>query len=292
MYLTTSARRLLRDAAERLRCEPVVEKRRGRAVDEIVAWLDEQHLDPGPRLSHAWLRLDRELLAQIDEALALSGEAPLSVDLTGMSSLEQALHGNPEEKGGREKPREYRVLASLPAGAPRPGIAADAREVLDLDRRRLDLAAFEVLVQVENLDSFYALPAELPPLASWTRPLLLYRGDKHYGGGFADLAREWVASGRPHLYLGDFDARGVGIALESGATHLLLPPLALLGRHANAEHQPPEQQPFQPALRDHAAGLPAGHPLAACLAILLGEQRGLRQQWFGDLAALEAVPLA
>ncbi len=292
MYLTTSARRLLRDAAERLRCEPVVEKRRGRAVDEIVAWLDEQHLDPGPRLSHAWLRLDRELLAQVDEALALAGEAPLAVDLAGMSSLEQARHGNREEKGGREKPREYRVLASLPAGAPRPGIAADSREVLDLDRRRLDLAAFEVLVQVENLDSFYALPAGLPALARWTRPLLLYRGDSQYGGGFADLARDWGASGRPHLYLGDFDARGVGLALESGATHLLLPPLAHIRRRANGEHLPPEQQDYQPALRDHAAGLDEGHPLAGYLGILLGEQRGLRQQWFGDLTALEAVPLA
>ena len=39
MHLTPSARRLLRDATERLRCEPVVEKPRGRAVDEIVAWL-------------------------------------------------------------------------------------------------------------------------------------------------------------------------------------------------------------------------------------------------------------
>lgn len=292
MHLTTSARRLLRGAAERLRREPMVEKRRGRAVDEIVAWLDEQHLDPGPRLSHAWLRLDRELLAQIDEALMLAGEAPLAVDLGGMSSLEQARHGNREEKGGREKPRAHRVLASLPAGAPRPGIAGDAREVLDLDRRRLDLAAFDALVQVENLDSFYALPGELPALASWARPLLLYRGDRHYGGGFADLALDWAGSGGPHLYLGDFDARGVGLALESGATHLLLPPLVFLARHANAEHQPPGQQGYQPALRDHAAGLAEGHPLAGYLELLLGEQRGLRQQWFGDLAALEPVPLS
>lgn len=292
MHLTPSARRLLRDATERLRCEPVVEKPRGRAVDEIVAWLDEQHLDPGPRLSHACFRFDRELLAQVDEALMLAGEAPLAVNLGGMSSLEQARHGNREEKGGREKPRAHRVLASLPAGAPRPGIAGDAREVLDLDRRRLDLAAFDALVQVENLDSFYALPGELPALASWARPLLLYRGDRHYGGGFADLALDWVASGGPHLYLGDFDARGVGLALESGATHLLLPPLVFLGRHANAEHQPPGQQGYQPALRDHAAGLAEGHPLAGYLELLLGEQRGLRQQWFGDLAALEPVPLS
>src|SRR5690554_611989 len=265
MHLTPSARRLLRDATERLRCEPVVEKPRGRAVDEIVAWLDEQHLDPGPRLSHACLRFDRELLAQVDEALMLAGEAPLAVNLGGMSSLEQARHGNREEKGGREKPRAHRVLASLPAGAPRPGIAGDAREVLDLDRRRLDLAAFDALVQVENLDSFYALPGELPALARWARPLLLYRGDSHYG---------------------------VGLALESGASHLLLPPLAYIRRRANGEHQPPGQQDYQPALREHAAGLAEDRPLAGYLQVLLGEQRGLRQQWFGELAALAPVPLS
>lgn len=292
MHLSPSARRLLRDTAEKLRCKPVEEKRRGRAVEEIVAWLDEQHLDLGSRLSHACLRLDRELLAQIDEALVLAGEAPLAVDLSGMSSLEQARHGNREEKGGREKPRSPRVLASLPAGAPRPGIASAAREVLDLDRRRLDLAAFDALVQVENLDSFYALPGELPMLAPWARPLLLYRGDSHYGGGFADLARDWAVGGRPHLYLGDFDARGVGLARESSATHLLLPPLAFLTRYASGEHQPPGQQSYQTALRDHAAGLAEEHPLAGYLQLLLGEQRGLRQQWFGELAALKPVPLS
>src|SRR5690554_4262404 len=292
MHLTPSARRLLRDATERLRCEPVVEKPRGRAVAESVPGPAGRHPAPGPRLPPACLRSARERRARVDEALMLAGEAPLAVNLGGMSSLEQARHGNREEKGGREKPRAHRVLASLPAGAPRPGIAGDAREVLDLDRRRLDLAAFDALVQVENLDSFYTLPGELPALARWARPLLLYRGDSHYGGGFADLTLDWAASGRPHLYLGDFDARGVGLALESGATHLLLPPLAFLARRANGEHQPPEQQSFQPALRDHAAGLAEDRPLAGYLQVLLGEQRGLRQQWFGELAALAPVPLS
>lgn len=292
MHLSARARKLLRGGAQSLRSASHVDKRRSKVVEEIVAWLDEQHIDPGSRLSHARLRLDRELLAQIDEALTLAGEAPLAVDLSGMSSLEQARHGNPEDKGNREKPRSPRVLASLPAGPARPGIASAAREVLDLDRRRLDLAAFDALVQVENLDSFYALPGELPALSPWSRPLLLYRGDTHYGGGFADLALDWAAGGRPHFYLGDFDARGVGISLESGATHLLLPPLAHIRRCASGEHQPPEQQDYQPALRDHAARLAEGHPLADYLAILLGEQRGLRQQWLGDLDALEAVPLA
>jgi hypothetical protein len=290
MHLSPSARRLLRDVAQRLRHEPEVQKVRRKAVNEVVAWLDEQHIDPGQRLSHAWLRFDRELLAQIEEALELSGEAPLDVNLSGLTSTEQARHGSREEKGVRDSPRRHRVLTSLPAGASRPGIAQDVREVLDLDRRRLDLAAFDVLVQIENLDGFYTLPANLPALAPWSCPLVLYRGDKHYGGGFAAVADAWMASGKPHLYLGDFDARGVSIAISSRATHLLLPPLAWLAQRASGEHLPPEQQAYQPALRDHAAELPEGHPLAGYLGLLLGEQRGLRQQWYGD-SELEAVPV-
>ncbi len=289
MHLASSARRLLRDVAQRLRSEPVVQKSRGKALDELLAWLDEWHIEPGARLSHGGLHIDRALLAQIEDALALSGDAPLAVDLAGLSSAEQARHGNREDKGKREKPRRHRVLVNLPDAAPRPGVSPAARDVLDLDRRRLDLAAFDVLVQVENLDSFYALPAVVPALAGWARPLCIYRGDKHYGGGFAELARDWNATGRVHLYLGDFDAKGVGIAISSGATHLLLPPLAWLAQRANAEHLPPKQQEYQQALARHLAELPAGHPLAGYLEILLLDQRGLRQQWFGS--ELAGVPL-
>ncbi len=289
MPLSTRARNLLRDVSQRLSQAPIVQKPRGRVVEEIIDWLDEQHIEPGPNLSHAWIRFDRDLLVRIEASMALSGQAPLAVDLSGMESLEQARHGRQEEKGVRAGPRERRVLISLPACVPRSGMAPAVREVLDLDRHRLDLNAFDVLLQLENLDGFYALPAEIPTLSPWPRPLILYRGDSLYGGGFAALAADWVASGRPHLYLGDFDARGIGIALASGATHLLLPPLEWLGRHASGEHQPPEQQSYQAALRVHAAGLPAEHPLLDYLAILLGEQRGLRQQWFGH--ALTRVPL-
>lgn len=290
MHLTTSARNLLRDAAERLRCEPVVEKRRGRAVDQIVAWCQAHDIELGARLTHARLVLDRELLDRIDEALAALGEPVIAAELSGLSTAEQAELGNREAKGVREKPRERRVLASLPAVS-RPGVACRAHDCLDLDRRDLDLAAFDALVQVENLDSFYGLPDTLPALSSWPRPLVLYRGDSFYGGGFADLAADWAASGRPHLYLGDFDAKGVSIALERGASHQLLPPLELVAVRANAQQLPPEQQRYQAALRQHAARLPDEHPLVRYFAILLGEQRGLLQQWFGSDDDWVAVPL-
>lgn len=290
MKLSSRARHLLRDADHALRRITSVEKRRSKVVNEVVAWCQAHDIELGPRLSHARLQLDPELLARIDETLAALGEPAIAAELSGLTTAQQAHLGNREEKGVREKPRDRRVLASFPAAAERrPGLASRSRDFLDLDWRDLDLDAFDVLVQVENLDGFYAFAPPPAALDNGARSLVLYRGDRHYGGAFARVAEAWAERARPHLYLGDFDAKGVSIALASRATHLLLPPFEDLVERANVAHLPPEQQRYQPALRDHAARLPIGHPLAEYLVILLREQRGLRQQWFGD--ALQEVPL-
>jgi hypothetical protein len=290
MNLSSRARHLLRAAAEALRSAPSVEKRRSQVVNEVVAWCQAHDIELGPRLTHARLKFDPELLARIDETLAALGEPAIAAELSGLTTAEQAHLGNREEKSVREKPRDRRVLASFPASAEqRPGLVSGPRDVLDLDWRELDLEAFDVLVQVENLDGFYAFAPSIPALADWSRPLVLYRGDRHYGGAFARVAAAWAKRARPHLYLGDFDAKGVSIALASRATHLLLPPLEDLAERANVAHLPPEQQRYQPALLDHAARLPVDHPLVDYLDILLREQRGLRQQWFVE--PLQAVPL-
>lgn len=295
MYLSLTARKLLRDVAQRLRREVIVQKARGKAVNEVITWLGEQHIDPGPRLTHAWLRFDRQLLAQIEAALGLSGEAPLEINLSGLSSSEQARFGNREEKGSRESPREHRVLINLPA-VPRSGVASRHRDFLDLDWRDIDIGAFNVLIQVENLDSFYAFedrfyafePMVLV-LDSDTRALVIYRGDSHYGGAFAKLAAAWRVSAKPHFYFGDFDALGIHNAFSSRATHLLLPPLGWLAQRASGGQLAPEQQEYQASLRKRLATLPEDHPLADYLKFLLSEQRGLLQQWFD--CNLTLVPL-
>ncbi|MCK2183105.1 DUF7281 domain-containing protein [Halomonas getboli] len=278
--LSASARRVLRDAAGKLRLEPYVDKTRGKAVAEIVAWCRGWDIEPGARLNRVRLRLDRELLEAIDAELEVQGQPPLVAELSGLTTAEQAEHGQQEAKSVREAPRESRVLVSLPAGASRPGIASGVRECLDVDWRTITLDAFDALVQVENLDSFYAFTAHLPALSAYQRPLVVYRGDRHYGGGFARLAGAWSASGRPHAYAGDFDLKGLDIALASGATELLLPPLVWLRQHATAAHVPASQEPYREWLRRHRATLPETHPLRGYLALLLDEQRGLKQQWF------------
>ncbi|MCG5498484.1 DUF7281 domain-containing protein [Ectothiorhodospira variabilis] len=290
MNLSPGAYRLLREVRKKLLHEPGVAKSRsGKVMAEIEAWCHEHDMVLGMRCSTRTLRFDRELLAQIDATLVASGLPSIDANLSGLTTAEQARHGSREEKGVRENPRDHRVLASLPAGAVRPGIAATPRDVHDLDWRQIQLSAFDVLVQVENLDSFYGLASHLPALASWSCPLLLYRGDSQYGGGFGRLSDAWASTSRPHVYFGDFDAAGIRNALSSGATDLLLPPIAWLGERATSEHLPEGQYQYQAALHDIEAGLPAGHPLGDYLAILLGQQRGLRQQWFSG--QLVVVPL-
>lgn len=291
MQLSPRARSLLREATRTLRSQPEVEKKRSKVVDEIVAWCEAHDIELGPRLTHGRLRLDRELLVMIDDTLAALGDPSMEADLSGLTSAEQARLGNREQKSVRESPREHRVLANLPGGDPRFGLQVRPRDILDLDWRDIALSEFDALIQVENLDGFYALDPVIPALTGLSRPLVLYRGDRHYGGAFARVAGAWVGTGKPHLYLGDFDAAGLRNALSSGATHLMLPPLAFLARQASGEQLPADQFPLQASLRDRADRLSPNHPLASRLRLLLGEQRGLLQQWFGPVEALELVPL-
>lgn len=289
MSLSPSAYNLLRSVTRALRRAPYDEKRRGTVVNEIEVWCAAHDIELGAHRSARKLRFDGKLLHQIDDTLAALGQPEIEARLSGLTSTEQARHGSLEAKGVREAPRARRVLVSLPPGAPRPGLAAEPRDYRDIDWRSLDLGTFDALIQVENLDSFYAFMPDIAATSHWRQPLVVYRGDRHYGGGFADLAEAWTARGLPHLYVGDFDACGVGFALNSQATQLLLPPLDWLKRHACAEHLPAVQMKAQARLREYRAALAGGHPMPAYLSVILDEQRGLRQQWFGEQQ--ERVPL-
>ena len=285
MNLPSRARNGLNGVARELLRQPTVEKPRRQWVEDVVAWCRQQDIDLGMRLSSQALRFDAELLAQIDSVLASAHLAPLGRSLSGLSSAAQAKEGVEEDKATREGPRAWRVLLSLPP-QPTPGLASEPRCSRDVDVRHLTLGAFGALVQVENLDSFYAFNPNISALSGYAQPLIAYRGDSHYGGGFAHLAEVWRKTRRPHLYAGDFDAKGVTLALDSGATHLLLPDMAWLSQYATPLHQPAGQLPYQRRLRQLHVSLPPQHPLRPYLT-LLEKQRGLKQQWFeGELVAV------
>ena len=285
MNLTGRARSGLNDVAQQLRRQPIVDKTRGQWVEDVVAWCRQQDIDLGRRLSSQALRFDAELLAQINDVLESARIAPLGRSLSGLTSSAQAKEGVEEDKATREGPRAWRVLLSLPP-QPTSGLSNEPRCIRDVDVRHLTLGAFGALVQVENLDSFYAFNPNISALSGYANPLIAYRGDSHYGGGFAYLAEVWRKTRRPHLYAGDFDAKGITLALDSGVTHLLLPDIAWLTQHATPLHQPAGQLPYQRRLRQLHVGLSPQHPLRPYLT-LLEKQRGLKQQWFeGDVVAV------
>ncbi len=270
----------LNGVARELLRQPTVEKPRRQWVDDVVAWCHQHDIDLASRINGKTLRFDAALLAQIDDVLDSARIAPLGRSLSGLTSTAQAKEGVEEDKSTRESPRARRVLVSFPP-QPTAGLATEQRAIRDVDVQALKLSAFSALIQVENLDSFYEFSPELPALNSYVNPLVVYRGDSHYGGGFALLAEAWRKTHRPHIYAGDFDVKGVTLALDSNATHLLLPTIEWLPQNATPLHVPAEQFPYQRRLRKHLAALPSAHPLRDYLALLLEKQRGLKQQWFG-----------
>ncbi|WP_336273388.1 DUF7281 domain-containing protein [Vreelandella indica] len=280
MNLPSRARNGLNGVARELLRQPAVEKPRRQWVDDVVAWCHQHDIDLATRINSKALRFDAALLAQINDVLESARIAPLGRSLSGLSSSAQAKEGVEEDKATRESPRARRVLVSFPP-QPTTGLANEPRAVRDVDVLGLKLSAFSALIQVENLDSFYEFSPDLPALNSYANPLVVYRGDSHYGGGFALLANAWHKTRRPHIYAGDFDVKGVSLALDSNATHLLLPTIKWLTQNATPLHVPAEQFPYQRRLRKHLAALPSAHPLRDYLMLLLEKQRGLRQQWFG-----------
>ena len=280
MNLPSRARNGLNGVARELLRQPTVEKPRRQWVDDVVAWCHQHDIDLASRINSKALRFDANLLAQINDVLDSARIAPLGRSLSGLTSSAQAKEGVEEDKATRESPRARRVLVSFPP-QPTLGLANEPRAIRDVDVLGLKLSAFSALIQVENLDSFYEFSPELPALSGYANSLAVYRGDSHYGGGFALLAEAWHKTRRTHIYAGDFDIKGVTLALDSNATHLLLPTIEWLTQNATPLHVPAEQFPYQRRLRKHLASLPSAHPLHEYLTLLLEKQRGLKQQWFG-----------
>lgn len=286
MNLPSRARNGLNGVVRELLRQPTVEKPRGQWINDVVAWCHQHDIDLASRITSKTLRFDAALLAQIDDVLESARIAPLGRSLSGLTSSAQAKVGVEENKANRERPRARRVLASFPP-QPIAGLVIEPRAIRDVDVQTLKLSAFSAMIQVENLDSLYEFSPDISALSGYVNPLIVYRGDSHYGGGFALLADAWHKTRRPHIYAGDFDVKGVTLALDSNATHLLLPGIEWFTQHATPLHVPAEQFPYQRRLRKHLAALPSDHPLREYLTLLLEKQWGLKQQWFdGEMVCI------
>ena len=126
---------------------------------------------------------------------------------------------------------------------------------------------------VENLDCFYQLHAftlQLP----YQQALIIYRGDKLYSKGCKALKAAWLKQNKPALYFGDFDAKGVSIALNEGYSAMLLPDFTCLQQHASTAMLPDKQLGFIAAIKAKTVAA----ELQPYMQLLCEQLKGLRQQ--------------
>ncbi|WP_246009052.1 hypothetical protein [Vreelandella nanhaiensis] len=212
MNLPSRAHNGLNGVARELLRQPTVEKPRRQWVDDVVAWCHQHDIDLASRINSRALRFDPALLAQINDVLDSARIAPLGRSLSSLTSSAQAKEGLEEDKTNRESPRARRVLVSFPP-QPIAGLSSEPHTIRDVDVQALKLSTFSALIQVENLDSFYESSPDISALRGYINPLVVYRSDNHYGGGFALLAEVWRKTRRTHIYIGYCDGKGVTLAL-------------------------------------------------------------------------------
>lgn len=292
--LTPALRTQLQRIQQQLKTQPQVTwKLKGPVIKQLLHWCDAWDLDVNLWPGGKECVFDRPFLLRVEQLLRDEGLPPLGFIASGKTSQQQAMAGLEEHKSVREAPSVHRVLVSLPCPETLqlPGLMQPTQRLeLDLDWRQLDAAAFGALLVVENLDCFYQFntPDAVPLPEGLQQALIVYRGHAHEAKGCKALKESWAALGKPRIYLGDFDAKGVSIALHEGYSHLLLPEAAWLQQQARALHQPDAQVNELAALRTHLHKLPDDHPLRPLLQLLLN-QKGLKQQWYSSPLQLTAL---
>lgn len=247
-----------------------------KAASQVIGWCIEQQLLPSHSSNLPKVRFDMVLLEQIATALRQLGHACFRDNPQQKSRLEAAKHSQQELKSAGLKPRQQRVLLRLNQPTQQAGFHT---ECIDTDWQQLPLAQFDVLLVIENLDCFYQLElftVELP----YQQPLVIYRGDKLYSSGCKALKAEWLSHHKPSIYFGDFDGKGVSIALNEGYHAMLLPELSELQQHASAAMQPDEQLKYLPAI-ERLSCSPAFQPYQQ---LLCRQLKGLRQQRMQGIA--------
>ena len=245
--LSPSAYRLLQIVSNELLKKPCVTRKPSQALTAVFDWSDMHEVALGTVRRGDKHVFDQQQLTNINRTLKELGQRSVDDYLSGASSLQQAEQGYNEDKNIGEGSRAQRVLVNLPASVP-AWLSVNPRSMHDVDWREIRIEICDVLIQVENLDSFYSFYPSDKTLMDCRHPLIVYRGDNYYGGGFKLLRNAWCLTEKPHIYVGDFDVSGVCLALSSKATHLLLPTLSWIREHATSFHDPAKQLKYRPRL--------------------------------------------
>ncbi|MCH8536790.1 MAG: DUF2220 family protein [Alkalimonas sp.] len=250
-------------------------KTSGKSATQVIYWCIEQQLLPDHSANLPKVQFTQALLEQIAVTQRQLKQACYRDNVSQHDRLQQAQHAEQELKTAGASPRQSRVLIRLNHAA---HIASVPVQTVDIDWQQLPLSDYDVLLVVENLDCLYQLECFTLDLPQ-QHPLIVYRGDSQYSSGCKALKTEWLQQQKTAIYFGDFDGKGVSIALHEGYDAMLLPEFATLQQQASSSMLPDTQLKYLPAIKSTACSL-AFQPYQQLLCQKL---KGLRQQQMQDM---------
>lgn len=245
---------------------------------ELLAWCEQWALLADHDLG--WPREKRfcwseQLLLRVERLLVQQGLLGIDrlPELRDQPRAAQLRLGSQEFKGLGLKPRQTHFLARL-AEPPASGLAS----VLSLDCLS-DLQLQAPWVLVENYDCFIEMRRSQLP-AALASAHLVYRGDG-FGSEGCKALRYALAQRQSSLwYFGDFDPKGLELALSLGCCGLLLPAPSALIAMLSCHQFPLEQLAVFEQL---SAKADAPLLLSAALGWLSASGAALQQNFQSDL---------
>ncbi|MBE3468500.1 hypothetical protein IM267_07840 [Enterobacter cloacae complex sp. P15RS] len=193
----------------------------GKIVIQVLRWCTALDLIPTNSLLLPDFIFTMALLNKISETQQRLKQANFRDDISEQNRIESAQLSDQEIKAAGIRPQQHRVLLHL--NQPLVSELGMTIKVVDTDWRNIALTQFDVLIVVENQDCFYHLALFDYSQCDFHSPLIIYRGDRAYSKGAVALKRYWLKTGKTAIYFGDFDPKGVSIAMNEGYHCMLLP---------------------------------------------------------------------
>ncbi|EBY8828821.1 DUF7281 domain-containing protein [Salmonella enterica] len=218
----------------------------GKIVTQVLRWCTALDLIPANSLLLPEFLFTMALLNKISDTQQRLKQANFRDDLSLKSRIESAQLSDQEIKTAGVRPQQHRVLLHL--NQPLVNELGGTIEVVDTDWRNITLTQFDVLIVVENQDCFYHLALFDYSRCDFRSPLIIYRGDRAYSKGAVALKRCWLKTGKTAIYFGDFDPKGVSIAMNEGYHFMLLPSPDAVIKKSSPVMFPDAQLKFLPQL--------------------------------------------
>lgn len=218
----------------------------GKIVMQVLRWCTALDLIPANSLLLPEFLFTTMLLNKISDTQQRLKQANFRDDLSLKSRIESAQLSDQEIKTAGVRPQQHRVLLHLNQLLVNElGMTIEA---VDMDWRNIKLTQFDVLIVVENQDCFYHLALFDYSRCDFHSPLIIYRGDRAYSKGAVALKHCWLKTGKTAIYFGDFDPKGISIAMNEGYQLMLLPSPGVVIKKSSPVMFPDAQLKFLPEL--------------------------------------------